>query len=117
MLEDEAGLTERRMFGGLALLVGGHIVVGVYGDGLLVRAPGDDQERLLAEPGVTTYAMGGQPMVGWVLVGVQACAEDDALRRWVARGLPRPGCFAGCGEFSAPESTTSCISPGGRGRV
>ena len=87
LLEDEAGLTERRMFGGLALLVGGHIVVGVYGDGLLVRAPGGDQERLLAEPGVTTYAMGGQPMIGWVLAGAQACAEDDALRRWVDHGL------------------------------
>lgn len=87
LLEDEPGATERKMFGGLALLVGGHIVVGVYGDGLLIRAPGDDQERLLAEPGVTTYAMGGQPMVGWLLVEAEGLAADDALRHWVDRGL------------------------------
>lgn len=87
LLGDEPGLTERKMFGGLALLAGGHIVVGLYGDGLLIRAPGGDQERLLAEPGITTYAMGGQPMVGWLLVGREACTEDDALRRWVDHGL------------------------------
>lgn len=92
LLEDEPGLTERKMFGGLALLAGGHIVVGVYGEGLLVRTQGDEQDRLLAEPGVTTYAMGGRPMGGrpmggWLLVGAEGCAEDDALRRWVGRGL------------------------------
>ncbi len=87
LLEGEPGLSERKMFGGLALLAGGHIVVGVYGDGLLIRAPGDDQERLLAEPGVTTYPMGGRPMAGWLLVGAEGCAGDDALRRWVDRGL------------------------------
>lgn len=87
LLGDEPGLTERKMFGGLALLVGGHIVVGVYGDGLLIRAPGDDQERLLDEPGVTTYAMGGQPMVGWLLVGREVLGDDEALRPWVDRGL------------------------------
>lgn len=87
LVGDEPGLTERKMFGGLALLVGGHIVVGLYGDGLLIRAPGADQERLLAEPGITTYTMGGRPMIGWLLVGAEGFADDDALRRWVDRGL------------------------------
>lgn len=87
LVGDQPGLTERKMFGGLALLLNGHIAVGLYGDGLLVRAEADEGERLLAEPGISTYAMGGQPMVGWLLVGPEVCADDEVLRHWVDRGL------------------------------
>ena len=47
MLGDEPGRTEKKMFGGLAVLVGGHLAVGVYGDGLLVHSdPGEQAERV-----------------------------------------------------------------------
>ena len=87
MLGDEPGRTEKKMFGGLAVLVGGHLAVGVYGDGLLVHTSTGEQAALLAEPGTRPFDMSGRPMKGWILVDASVCSEDDDLRRWVARGV------------------------------
>jgi TfoX/Sxy family transcriptional regulator of competence genes len=51
ILGDEADLAERKMFGGLAVLLGGNMAAGVYGDDLLVRIDPGQQEKLLKEPG------------------------------------------------------------------
>jgi TfoX/Sxy family transcriptional regulator of competence genes len=87
MLGDEPGRTEKKMFGGLAVLVGGHMAVGVYGDGLLVHTDPGEQATLLTEPGTRPFDMSGRPMKGWILVDASVCSEDDDLRRWVARGV------------------------------
>ena len=87
LLGDEPGRTEKKMFGGLAVLVGGHMAVGVYGDGLLVHTDRGEQATLLAEPGTRLFDMSGRPMKGWILVDASVCCEDDDLRRWVARGV------------------------------
>ncbi len=87
LLRDEPGRTEKKMFGGLAVLVGGHMAVGVYGDGLLVHSDPGEQALLLAEPGTRPFDMSGRPMKGWILVNASVCSEEDDLRRWVARGV------------------------------
>lgn len=87
ILGDEADLAERKMFGGLAVLLGGNMAVGVYGDDLLVRIDPGQQERLLAEPGTRLFDMIRRPMKGWIVVDASRCAEDDDLRRWVSRGV------------------------------
>ncbi|MCX4472218.1 hypothetical protein C5N14_28580 [Micromonospora sp. MW-13] len=87
LLADEWGLTDRRMFGGLAVLVEGNIAVGVWGDELIVRADPAQEELLGVEPGVRPFDVTGRPMRGWFLVAPDACAEDEDLRRWVDRGL------------------------------
>lgn len=84
---DEDGLAEKKMFGGLAVLLGGNMAVGVYGDDLLVRTDPGQQDMLLAEPGTRQFDMTGRPMKGWIVVDASMCAEDDDLRRWVARGV------------------------------
>lgn len=83
----EDGLAEKKMFGGLALLLHGNMAVGVHGDGLIVRADPAAQDALLAEPGARLFDMTGRPMKGWLVVDPEGCAEDDDLRRWVARGI------------------------------
>jgi TfoX/Sxy family transcriptional regulator of competence genes len=81
-------VTEKRMFGGLAFLVGGHMSVAVSGQGgLLVRVEPDRTEELLAEPGAGEMDMGRGPTKGWVRVDADAVADDDALQRWVTRGV------------------------------
>ncbi|MDQ2804632.1 MAG: TfoX/Sxy family protein [Pseudomonadota bacterium] len=87
MLHDEPGLAEKKMFGGLAILLGGRMAVGVYGDGLLVHTDPGHQDKLLTEPGTRPFDMSGRPMKGWILVDASVCAEDDDLRRWVSRGV------------------------------
>lgn len=85
-----AGVTEQRMFGGLAFLVGGHMAVAVSGagpgGGLMVRVAHDDTERLLDEPGAAPMIMRGRPLAGWLRVAADAVGTDDELTPWVRRG-------------------------------
>jgi TfoX/Sxy family transcriptional regulator of competence genes len=82
-------VVEKKMFGGLAFLLNGHMSVSASGQGgLLVRVDPADSEPFLAEPGVTLMQMGNRaPMDGWLRVAPEAVADDAALERWVERGL------------------------------
>ena len=77
------------MFGGLAFLVGGNMSVAASGGGgLLVRVDPEQSDALLAEPGAQEFAMGGRgPMKGWLHVEPGALDDDEALARWVGRGV------------------------------
>lgn len=87
-LRGQPGLTEQRMFGGLAFMVGGHLAVGAGSGGdLIVRVAHDDVPRLLAERGVRPMEMRGRPMTGWLLVSVEVIESDEDLKAWVARGV------------------------------
>ena len=79
------------MFGGVAFLLHGNLACGLYQDSVLVRLPPDQAEAALAEPGIRRFEMTKRPMRGWVLVGPDACAEDEDLRRWLDRGLAYAG--------------------------
>lgn len=84
----EPGVAEKRMFGGISFLIGGHIAVAVSrSGGLLMRAEQDEREALLAQPHVEPWVMRGKDLRDWVRVGEEAVAEDADLRRWVATGV------------------------------
>jgi hypothetical protein len=86
----EEGLTERRMFGGLAFLVHGHLAVSASGQsGLLVRVDPAEVPALLDGPLVTSFGMRGREMTGWLHVQDQAVASEADLAAWVDRGLAR----------------------------
>ena len=80
------GLTERKMFGGIAWMVNGNMACGVLGDELIVRLSGEDRDRALAEPDTRAFDMTGRPMRGFVVVGGHSIAQDDQLRGWVEAG-------------------------------
>jgi TfoX/Sxy family transcriptional regulator of competence genes len=79
---------EKRMFGGLAFLVAGRMVVAASGrGGAMVRVDRAEREALLARPGVEVVEMGGgREMRGWVRVRTDGLA-DGTLRAWVQRGV------------------------------
>jgi hypothetical protein len=92
---DEPGLTEKRMFGGLAFLVRGNMAVAASGQGgLMVRIDPADAETLTQEQSVHRMEMRGRELDGWLRVGDEAVARDEDLQRWVdigvlyARSLP-----------------------------
>jgi len=88
LIAAEDGLTEQRMFGGLAFLIGGNMSVAASGQGgLLVRVDPDEGETLLAEPHVHPMEMRGRSMSGWLRVGTDAVQTRDELDRWVRRGV------------------------------
>jgi TfoX/Sxy family transcriptional regulator of competence genes len=79
-------VTERKMFGGIAWMLGGNMACGVLGEDLLVRLDADDAERALAEPDTRPFDMTGRPMRAWVVVAGNAVADEGALVRWVDAG-------------------------------
>ena len=98
VLAREKGLTEKRMFGGLAFLLGGHMAVAASGKGgLLLRCDPAVTETLVTEPGAGRFVMRGKEMDGWLYVATEAVEDDAALQRWVShgvdyvRGLPPKG--------------------------
>lgn len=76
--QDLPGTREKRMFGGLAFLLGPHLVACATGTGALFR-PGAAVAEALALPGVGPMRMGARVMRGWVMADAAACT-DDALR-------------------------------------
>jgi TfoX/Sxy family transcriptional regulator of competence genes len=78
-------LIERKMFGGIAFMVGGNMAVGVMGEDLMVRL-GPDAERALAEPHVRPMDFTGKPMKSMVIVDAEGIAADEDLAEWVEAG-------------------------------
>ncbi|KAA1424984.1 TfoX/Sxy family protein [Mumia zhuanghuii] len=84
----EAALAERRMFGGLAFLIAGHMAVAASGQGgLMVRVDPDETEALVDGLGVEPMEMRGREMRGWLRVSDDAVRDDAALTEWVGRGI------------------------------
>jgi TfoX/Sxy family transcriptional regulator of competence genes len=88
LISSEPGLTEKKMFGGLAFLFDGRMSVAVSREGgLLVRVDPADQERLLTRPHTAPFVMGGKPASGWMRVEAAALEDDAALTEWVSYGV------------------------------
>jgi len=86
------GLTEKRMFGGLAFLVNGNMAVAASGQGgLLLRVDPAASEELVDDVQVTRMEMRGKEMDGWLRVTDDAVADDADLRRWVDVGVGYAG--------------------------
>jgi hypothetical protein len=81
-------VVEKKMFGGLAFLLGGNMGVAASGQGgLMVRVDPDQTDSLLREPGATEFEMGGRgPMKGWLRVSADVL-DDETLQAWVDRGV------------------------------
>ena len=92
LLEGEAELTEKKMFGGLAFLIRGNMAVAASGQGgLLVRADPETSETLLTSKGVQPMAMRGRQMQGWLRVDDDAVRTKRQLERWVRIGVGYAG--------------------------
>jgi hypothetical protein len=88
LVSDEPGVVEKKMFGGLAFLIGGNMSVAASGQGgLLIRCAPQDTDALLDQPGAEHFVMRGRAMDGWLRVTEDGVASDEALRSWVDRGV------------------------------
>jgi len=88
LVTGEPDVTEMRMFGGLAFLVGGNMSVAASGQGgLMVRVHPEDTDALLAEPHTRPFEMRGREMQGWLRVDPEALRTERQLAPWVTRGV------------------------------
>ena len=81
-LSGEHGVTERKMFGGIAFMLGGNMALGVRDSDLMVRLGADDVEHALAQPHTRQSMMGERPMKGIILV-----SQDADIGPWIAHGV------------------------------
>jgi TfoX/Sxy family transcriptional regulator of competence genes len=95
LLGGESSLTERKMFGGLAFLIGGNMAVAASGQGgILVRVDPAQSDRLVATTNARLMEMRGRQMQGWLRVASDDVRTKRQLAKWVklgttyARSLP-----------------------------
>jgi TfoX/Sxy family transcriptional regulator of competence genes len=84
---EKADPVERKMFGGVAFMVGGHMCVGVIKDDLVLRLGGEEAEAALRDPHVRPMDFTGKPMRNFLYVDRGATAEEKDLRSWIDKGL------------------------------
>jgi TfoX/Sxy family transcriptional regulator of competence genes len=78
---------EKKMFGGLAFLVGGNMAVAASGQGgVLVRVDPDESDALVASTSARPMEMRGREMHGWLRVEDADLRTDEQLAAWVDRG-------------------------------
>lgn len=88
LIAGDPDVTEQRMFGGLAFLVGGHMSVAASGQGgLMVRVDPDDTADLLARPHAHPFEMRGRELQGWLRVDADGVRTKRQLEPWVQRGV------------------------------
>jgi TfoX/Sxy family transcriptional regulator of competence genes len=79
-------VSERRMFGGIAWMVGGNMACGVMGDDLCVKLSVEDAEKALERSDTRPFQMTGRPAKAFVVVDGGALGDDAELARWVGAG-------------------------------
>ena len=81
------GLAEKKMFGGLTFMLRGNMCCGVDKDNLMIRVGPDQYVQVLAEPYARPMDFTGRPLRGMVYVGPDGYRSDEALVKWVQRGV------------------------------
>ena len=88
LLATDHDVVEKKMFGGLAFLIGGNMSVSASGQGgLLLRCDPEETDALISQPHVNRFEMRGRQMDGWLRVDAEAVESRDELARWVAVGV------------------------------
>jgi TfoX/Sxy family transcriptional regulator of competence genes len=84
----ESDLTEKKMFGGLAFLIGGNMAIAASGQGgLLVRVDPEESDKLVSTTKASVMEMRGREMKGWLRVGAADVRTKRQLSAWVRRGV------------------------------
>jgi TfoX/Sxy family transcriptional regulator of competence genes len=87
LIVDRTGLTEKKMFGGLAFLVGGNMAIAASGQGgILVRVDPAESDQLVAKTKAHVAVMRGHEMAGWLRVDSGDVGTKRELAKWVERG-------------------------------
>ncbi len=87
ILDDQSGVVEKKMFGGLAFMINGHMSVGVLKTDLMVRVGPDNYEHALSLPHTRPMDFTGKPLKGFVYVNEHGYESDEGLIQWVQQGV------------------------------
>jgi TfoX/Sxy family transcriptional regulator of competence genes len=90
-LSDRRDLTEKKMFGGLCVLLGGNMCCGIVGEELMLRVGPDAYESTLARTHAREMDFTGRALRGMVYVGAEGIAEDSELAEWLGLAVAFAG--------------------------
>ena len=80
-------VSEKKMFGGVAFLLNGNMLVGVHGDNLIARVGPGNYETCLLRLHTKPFDMTGRPMSGWVEVLPAGCTRVTDIEEWVQKAF------------------------------
>jgi TfoX/Sxy family transcriptional regulator of competence genes len=87
LVEGDENVTEKKMFGGLAFLIGGNMAISASGQGgILVRVDPRETDKLVSSSKAQIAVMGGRPMDGWLRVAPENVRTKPQLAKWVSIG-------------------------------
>ncbi len=87
ILRHEPDIAETEMFGGLAIMHRGRMVLGIVKDELMVRVGPENYSEALRHPHTRPMDFTGRPLRGFVFVASKGLGENDNLKAWIALGL------------------------------
>ena len=88
LLDPESGVSEKRMFGGLAFLIDGNMAVAASSKGgIMVRVPPEETDQLLARAHTAPMEMSGRHTRGWIRVSADGVPGKRELKSWVDKGV------------------------------
>lgn len=106
-------VAEKKMFGGIAFMVRGHMSCGIVGSSLMVRIDPAGEEKMLRERGAKPMDFTGRPMRGFLYVEPSGLAGAAALRKWIGRAVdfaesrPKKTAAKKVAKSTRPRSTTA----------
>ena len=83
VFSDYPDVSEKKMFGGLAIMLRDYMCVGILGETLMARVGVDHYEDALKQPHVRPMDFTGKPMRGYVFVDPEGFESDSELAKWV----------------------------------
>ena len=86
-LERTKNIVEKKMFGGVAFLFHGNLLVGVRKDSLVVRIGADEYTGAFRDTHVREFDIKGKPMKGWIVVESEGIEGDDQLKEWIRKAM------------------------------
>jgi hypothetical protein len=83
LLNRQKNITEKKMFGGTAFLLGGNICCGAWKNCLILRLGADAARQVLSEEHARPFDITGRPLRGWAMIEPAGWRNEAALHRWV----------------------------------
>ena len=102
LLEKQDGISERKMFGGLAFLLKGKMFCGVLGHDLVARLGAEQVQTALKRPHIRPMDFTGRPMKGYVYVAPEGLKTDRALETFLRRAKAYTSSLSG--KSSEPKN-------------
>ena len=78
-----AGVSSKKMFGGVCHLLHGNMVAGVWKEFLILRLGESAADFARELPHVRPFDITGRPMKGWVMIEPAGCRTSAQLKKWL----------------------------------